>query len=69
MFLLRNENDYDFIKSIDNISILTTTDLKEAMIFDDIEKAKVLKNYIEMENENYDLEIVEIEFKIAKEER
>ena len=62
-YLLRDSNDMDFIKSIDNTSILTTRDLKEAMIFDDIEKAKALKNYIEMENDNYDLEIVEIEFK------
>jgi hypothetical protein len=62
-YLLRDSQDLDFIKSIDNISILTTRDLKEAMIFDNIEKAKVLKKYIELENEHYNLEIVEIEFK------
>ena len=29
-FLLRDSQDMDFIKSIDNTSILTTRDLKEA---------------------------------------
>lgn len=62
-YLLRDSDDMDFIKSIDNTSILTTRDLKEAIIFDDIEKAKALKIYLELENEHYDLEIVEIEFK------
>ncbi len=65
-FLLRDSQDMDFIKLIDNTSILTTRDLKEAMIFDDVEKAKALMKYIEIENEHYDLEIVEIEFKIVK---
>ena len=65
-YLLRDSQDMDFIKSIDNTSILTTRDLKEAMIFDDVEKAKALMKYIEIENEHYDLEIVEIEFKIVK---
>ena len=67
MYLLRDEDDYDFIKSIDNKSILTTRDLKEAIMFDDIEKAKVLKNYIELENEHYSLEVVEIEFNVVEE--
>lgn len=67
MYLLRDEDDYDFIKSIDNKSILTTRDLKEAIMFDAIEKAKALKNYIELENECYDLEIVEIEFNVVEE--
>ena len=66
-FLLRDSQDMDFIKLIDNTSILTTRDLKEAMIFDDLEKAKALRKYIEIENEHYDLEIVEIEFKIVEE--
>lgn len=67
MYLLRDEDDYDFIKSIDNKSILTTRDLKEAIMFDDIEKAKALKNYIELENEHYSLEVVEIEFNVVEE--
>lgn len=62
MYLLRDEDDYDFIKLIDNKNILTTRDLKEAIMFDDLEKAKALKNYIELEKKYYDLEIVEIEF-------
>lgn len=64
MYLLRDSDEYDFIKSIDNKSILTTRDLKEAMIFDDTAKAKALKQYIELENPNYELEVVEIEFKV-----
>ncbi len=64
MYLLRDSDEYDFIKSIDNKSILTTRDLKEAMIFDDTAKPKALKQYIELENPNYELEIVEIEFKV-----
>lgn len=63
MYLLRDSNDMDFIKLIDNNSILTTRDLKEAMIFDDTAKPKALKQYIEMESPSYDLEIVKIEFK------
>ena len=66
-YLLRDSNDMDFIKSIDNERILTTRDLKEAMIFDDIVKPKALRQYIEIENPNYDLEIVEIEFKVVEE--
>ncbi len=66
-YLLRDSNDMDFIKSIDNEKILTTRDLKEAIIFDCTAKAKALKQYIEIENPNYDLEIVEIEFKEVKE--
>lgn len=62
-YLLRDSQDMDFIKSIDNISILTTRDLKEAMIFDSIDKAKKLREYIESENQDYELEVVEIEFK------
>ncbi len=64
MYLLRDSDEYDFIKSIDNKSILTTRDLKEAIIFDDTEKPKALKQYIELENPNYELEVVEIEFKV-----
>lgn len=66
-YLLRDSNDMDFIKSIDNEKILTTRDLKEAMIFDDLAKPKALRQYIEIENPNYDLEIVEIEFKVVEE--
>ena len=66
-YLLRDSDDMDFIKSIDNKSILTTRDIKEAMIFDDTAKPRALKQYIEMENPNYDLEIVEIEFKVVGE--
>lgn len=66
-FLLRDSQDMDFIKSIDNEKILTTRDLKEAMIFDDVVKPKALRQYIEIENPNYDLEIVEIEFKVIEE--
>ena len=66
-YLLRDSQDKDFITSIDNEKILTTRDLKEAMIFDDIVKPKALRQYIEIENPNYDLEIVEIEFKIVEE--
>ena len=66
-YLLRDSRDMDFIKSIDNEKILTTRDLKEAIIFDCTEKAKALKQYIEIENPNYDLEIVEIEFKVVEE--
>ena len=66
-YLLRDANDLDFIKLIDNEKILTTRDLKEAIIFDDTAKPKALRQYIEMENPNYDLEIVEIEFKEVKE--
>ena len=66
-YLLRDSQDMDFIKSIDNEKILTTRDLKEAMIFDDIVKPKALRQYIEIENPNYDLEIVEIEFKTVEE--
>lgn len=66
-YLLRDKSDLDFIKLIDNEKILTTRDLKEAMIFDDKAKPKALRQYIEMENPNYDLEIVEIEFKEVKE--
>lgn len=66
-YLLRDVNDLDFIKLIDNEKILTTRDLKEAMIFDDTAKPKALRQYIEMENPNYDLEIVEIEFKEIEE--
>ena len=66
-YLLRDSNDMDFIKSIDNEKILTTRDLKEAMIFDCTAKAKALRQYIEIENPNYDLEIVEIEFKVVEE--
>ena len=62
-YLLRDSQDMDFIKSIDNISILTTRDLKEVMIFDSIDKAKKLREYIESENQDYELEVVEIEFK------
>lgn len=65
-YLLRDSQDMDFIKSIDNEKILTTRDLKEAMIFDDKVKPKALKQYIEIENPNYDLEIVEIEFKVVE---
>lgn len=61
-YLLRDSNYMDFIKSIENEKILTTTYLKEAMIFDDIVKPKALRQYIEIENPNYDLEIVKIEF-------
>lgn len=64
MYLLRDSDEYDFIKSIDNKSILTTRDLKEAIIFDDTAKPKALKQYIELENPNYELEVVEIEFKV-----
>lgn len=64
MYLLRDSNDMDFIKSIDNERILTTRDLKEAIIFDDTAKPKALKQYIELENPNYELEVVEIEFKV-----
>lgn len=67
MYLLRDENDYDFISLIDSTRILTTRELREAMIFDDIEKAKKLKDYIELENEHYDLEIVTIKFEEVKE--
>ena len=67
MYLLRDEDDYDFIKLIDNKNILTTRDLKEAIMFDDLEKVKALKNYIELEKEYYDLEIVEIEFNVVEE--
>ena len=66
-YLLRDSQDMDFIKSIDNEKILTTRDLKEAMIFDDIVKPKALRQYIEIENPNYDLEIVEVEFKTVEE--
>lgn len=66
-YLLRDSDDMDFIKSIDNKSILTTRDLKEAMIFDDLAKPKALKQYIEIESPSYDLEIVEIEFKVVEE--
>lgn len=66
MYLLRDSENSDFIKSIDNISILTTKDLKEAMIFDNLEKANALREYIELENSYYDLEIVEIQFKEVK---
>ena len=61
-YLLRDSNDLDFIKSIDNERILTTRDIKEAMIFDDKAKPKALRQYIEIENPNYDLKIVEINF-------
>lgn len=67
MYLLRDENDYDFISLIDSTRILTTRELREAIIFDDIEKAKKLKDYIELENEHYDLEIVTIQFEKVKE--
>lgn len=67
MYLLRDENKFDFIKSIDNTSILTTEDLKDAIIFDDVAKAKILKDYIELENSCYELEIVEIDFKSINE--
>lgn len=67
MYLLRDENDFDFIKSIDNTSILTTNDLKDAIIFDNAVKAKILKDYIELENSCYELEIVEIDFKSINE--
>ena len=66
-FLLRDSEDMDFIKSIDNEKILTTRDLKEAMIFDDVVKPNALRQYIELENSSYDLEIVEIEFKVVEE--
>lgn len=67
-FLLRDSQAMDFIKSIDNFNILTTRTIQEAMIFDDTAKAKALRQYIEIENPNYDLEIVEIEFKVIPEQ-
>ena len=36
------------------------------MIFDDMVKPKALRQYIEIENPSYDLEIVEIEFKVVE---
>ena len=51
-YLLRDSNDMDFIKLIDNEKILTTRNLKEAMIFDDVAKPKALRQYIEIENPN-----------------
>lgn len=66
-YLLRDSQDMDFIKSIDNEKILTTRTIQEAMIFDCTAKAKALRQYIEIENPNYDLEIVEIEFKVVEE--
>jgi len=66
-YLLRDSNDMDFIKSIDNEKILTTRIIQEAMIFDCTAKAKALRQYIEIENPNYNLEIVEIEFKVVGE--
>ena len=63
MYLLRDENELDFVKLIDNMRIAITRDLKEAIIFDTVEKAKALNEYIELEQGERYFGIVEIDFK------
>lgn len=66
MYLLRDVDCYEFLKSIDNKRISTTEKLDEAIIFDTKEQAKTLKNYIELENQSLDFEILEIKFEVVE---
>lgn len=59
MFLLRDEGYY-FIQSISNAKIETTNDLSKAILFDNIQKAKALKTYIELDFEYKEIDILEI---------
>ena len=62
MFILRDE-DFNFIECISGNTIETTTDLQKAIIFESIEEAKALKNYINISHSYLELDIVEIQFK------
>lgn len=59
MFLLRDEGYY-FIQSISNAKIETTSDLSKAILFDNVQKAKALKTYIELDFEYKEIDILEI---------
>lgn len=59
MFLLRDEGYY-FIQSISNAKIETTSELSKAILFDNIQKAKALKTYIELDFEYKEIDILEI---------
>lgn len=67
-YLLRNNEDYEYIASINNAKIETTKDLEKVMIFDKLEKAKALKTYINLETDYDTIDILEIELKEVKDQ-
>lgn len=63
MYLLRDADDYDFLKSIDNIEIKHTENLNSAITCSSLEEAKALKQYIKLVQGDDYFDIVEVEFK------
>lgn len=65
-YVIRDEDNYEFVKSITNKGVETTKELTEAMILYNLKSAEILFEYLTFEiNEDYIIE--EIEFKTVKE--
>lgn len=64
-YVIRDTYDMKFLESIDENGINTSIELKKALIFEDLEKAKHLLEFIDDE----DFIIQEIEFKDVEVEK
>lgn len=65
-YVIRDTDDYEFIKAITNKGVETTKELSEAMILYNLKSAEKLFDFLTFEiNEDYIIE--EIEFKTVKE--
>lgn len=66
-YVIRDRDDYSFLKEITNKGVITTHNLTEAIIFYELEKAERLFEYLTSIADGEDYMIEEIEFKIVKE--
>ena len=65
-YVIRDGDNYEFVKSISNKGVETTKDLTDAMILYNLKSVEILFEYLTFEvNEDYMIE--EIEFKTVKE--
>lgn len=67
-YVIRDTDSAEFVSSISYIGIVTTLEMQKALIIDNLDKAKLLLEYIDFHNvEDYVIE--EIEFKVIEIER
>lgn len=67
-YVIRDTDSAEFVSAISYIGITTSLEIQKALIIDDLDKAKLLLEYIDFHNtEDYVIE--EIEFKVIETER
>lgn len=57
--------DSNYLTTIYQNSLSTSTSINNAMEFDSLENAKAVRNYITTRNENYTYSIIEVETKMT----